>query len=125
MNIKDSSKLHCEESKGFFVDDTSGEKLDNKMVGEARRLEMHVFKEMGFYEYVPKEVAENDPRGKTVGVRWVDVRKGIGYRSRLVAQEFAGNDDRDDLFAATPALAATKTCISDAASERGYGRGAR
>jgi len=42
-----------------------------------------------------------------------------------VAQELAGNDDRDDLFAATPPLAATKTCISDAASKGDYGRGAR
>ena len=46
----------------------------------------------------------------------MDVQKGDIVRSRLVAQEFASNEDRDDLFAATPPLSATKVCISAAAS---------
>ena len=80
---------------------------------------------MEVYEYVLKEIADKDQKGKLVGVRWVDVKKGAIVRSRLVAQEFAGIDERDDLFAATPPLAATKMCISDAASKGDHGRGAR
>ena len=40
-----------------------------------------------------------------VTVRWADVLKATGIRSRLVARDFKGGDkDRDDLFAATPPL---------------------
>ena len=40
-----------------------------------------------------------------VSVRWVDI-KSDGARSRLVARDFKGGDnDRDDLSAATPPLA--------------------
>jgi len=60
-------------------------------------------------------------RGKVVGVRWVDVLKGEIVRSRLVAQEFAGNDDRDDLFAATPPLSASKYILSEVASRSDSG----
>ena len=61
---------------------------------------MKTFEEMGVYEYARR----CDIVGKIVGVRWVDVDKGSEIRSRLVAQEFAGTDDRDDLFAGTPPL---------------------
>lgn len=63
---------------------------------------MKTFFEMGVYEYVKKELAVQNKLGKVVGVRWVDVRKGPLVRSRLVAQEFAGSEDREDVFAATP-----------------------
>ena len=49
--------------------------------------------------------------------------KSSGVRSRLVAQEFASSEDRDDLFAATPPLSATKMAISDAASRGDFGKG--
>ena len=91
----------------------------------ARKLEMKKFQEMEVYEYVRREEARTDKKGKIVGVRWVDVQKGDLVRSRLVAQEFAGKDERDDIFAATPPLFATKLCISDAASRGDYGRGER
>ena len=55
-----------------------------------------------------------------VGVRWVKVRKGIReapkVRCRLIAQESAGSEARDDLFAGTPPLAAMRYVLSEAAS---------
>ena len=53
------------------------------------------------------------------------LKKGDIVRSRLVAQEFAGKEDRDDISAATPPLFATKMCISDAASRGDGGKGDR
>ena len=76
---------------------------------------------MDVYSYCKRGDAIQEG-GKIVGVRWVDVQKGAGIRSRLVAQEFAANEDRNDLFAATPPLMATKACISDAASKGKSGR---
>ena len=64
---------------------------------------------------VSREEALSDPTGTVVGVRWVDHNKGTSVspevRSRLVAQEFAAKDRRDDLFAATPPLAATRLLL--------------
>ena len=77
---------------------------------------MKNFEEMGVYEYVSRAEALRSSRGKLVGVRWVDVLKGDLVRSRLVAQEFASKEAREDLFAATPPLSATKYVISEVAS---------
>ena len=58
------------------------------------------------------------------GVRWVDTMKGEGIRSRLAARDF--NKDRgrnDDLFAATPPLAARRYPVSKMASENPFGLG--
>jgi len=109
------------ETKGYFIDDTTGVKLNHEMVQEGRILEMKTFKEMGVYEYVLKSEAVQSKSGKLVGVRWVDVLKGNLVRSRLVAQEFAGKDVRDDLFAATPPLSATKFVVSEVASKSNGG----
>ena len=65
-------------------------------------------------------MAEQDPDGVFVGVRWVDRNKGSegtqDIRSRLVAQEFA-TKDREGLFAATPPLGAARAMLSLAASQ--------
>ena len=66
---------------------------------------------------MPKDIAKADKQGMLVGVHWVDSQTGPIVRSRLVAQEFAGRDEREDIFAATPPLFATKAVISDAASQ--------
>ena len=115
-SFAESETLHKDEFQGVYVDDVTGGTLDPSLSKKAREAEMKSFEEMGVYEYVPKELAMKDANGKIVGVRWVDVLKGEDVRSRLVAQEFASGDDRDDIFAATPPLFATKMCISDAAS---------
>ena len=58
-----------------------------------------------------------------MGTRWVFVKKGDNVRCRLVAQEFAGSDKREDLYAGTPPLSATKYLLSDSVSRgaKGYG----
>jgi len=126
FNVEDAMKkvhideLHQEEEKGWrYIDDNTGETLDMKMVEKARAEELGTFKEMCVWVYVTREQAilELQDGGKLIGVRWVDILKGNGVRSRLVAQEFASNEDRDDLFAATPPLMATKYLLSDLASK--------
>ena len=44
------------------------------------------------------------------------VKKGDKVRCRLVAQEFAGSDKREDLYAGTPPLSATRYLLSDSVS---------
>ena len=53
------------------------------------------------------------------------MQKGPIVRSRLVAHEFAGKEEREDIFAATPPSFATKVVISDAASQGYWGNGER
>ena len=105
-----------------FIDDLTGLELDRRKVMKARLEEMSTFERMQVYECVPREVAKMSQTGKFVGVRWVDALKGVDVRSRLVAQEFAGREVRDDLFAGTPPLMATRAIISDVATNPGSGR---
>jgi len=122
MEKLDIDGLHeIEKVDWRFIDDTTGKELDAKLVRKARELELVTFREMGVYEYVPRGEARRSG-GKLVGVRWVDVAKGDGVRSRLVAQEFAGKEEREDLFAGTPPLAAVKLLISEVATKVGAGR---
>ena len=117
------------ESLEKAYDDLTGEELDPKLVKEAREEEMKGFKDFGVYEYVLRETARSDPTGKKIGVRWVDVNKGTSdrpkVRSRLVGQEFAGKEIREDLFAATPPMSATRTLLSLAASQKGTEKSAK
>ena len=79
--------LHEEHTtKGYFVDDSTGIKLNERMVLEGRKLEMETFKEMKVYDYIKRDEVKKNGTGKTVGVRWVDVLKNDVVRSRLVAQ---------------------------------------
>ena len=50
-----------------------------------------------------------------VKARWVKTVKGEEVRCRFVAQELAGGDPRDDLFAGTPPLFAARLLVSLAA----------
>ena len=92
------------------IDDVSGEPMDPSLIVKARQEEVRGFTERGVYHHVPRRVAEADPEGKFIGVRWVDVR------SRLVGQEFAHGQRRDDLYAPTPQLAAAWCLLSTCAS---------
>ena len=79
---------------------------------------------MRVWDRVTREQAKNDPDGKIVGTRWVFVKKGGKVRCRLVAQEFAGSDKREDLYAGTPPLSATRYLLSDIVSRgKRNGRG--
>lgn len=71
-------------------------------------------------DYALREVAEKDGGGKFAGTLWVDHKKGSDetpeIRSRLVGQEFAKGEIRDDLFAATPPLTASRLILPSLAS---------
>ena len=81
------------------IDDVSGEPLDPSLIRKARQEEMRGFGERQVYHHVLRSVAQADPEGKFIGVRWVDVNKGTKevpkVRSRLVGQEFAHGERRD------------------------------
>ena len=98
------------------LDHITEDYINPELIQQARQEEMHGFRDMEVHEYVSREEALSDPTGTVVGVRWVDHNKGTPLRpevrSRLVAQEFASKDRRDDLFAATPPLAATRLLLA-------------
>ncbi len=77
--------------------------------------------QMGVWDKATREQARNDPEGKIVGIRWVFIKKGDKVRCRLVAQEFAGSDKREDLYAGTPPLSATRYLLSDSVSREASG----
>ena len=84
------------------VDSTTGEVLDPEKVQAGCDEELGFMNQMRVWDKVSREQAQDDPEGKIVGTRWVFVKKGDKVRCRLVAQEFAGSDKRDDLSAGTP-----------------------
>ena len=106
---------HVEDQPEYwYQDDVTGQELDPKKVESARAEEMTTFKEMEVYEYWTREDMKRIKGHIKVGTRWVDVEKSAGkHRSRLVAMEFA-TTERDDLFAATPPLAAFRYLVSEA-----------
>ena len=55
------------------IDDVSGEPLDPSLIRKARHEEMRGFEERQVYHHVLRSVAQADPEGKFIGVRWVDV----------------------------------------------------
>ena len=76
------------------------------------------------FDKVPIKECWDKTNAKPVSTRWVDINKGDDsdpdYRSRWVGREFKGKDnDRDDLFAATPPLEAKKALIASAACQKG------
>ena len=93
------------DNANFFVnyeDYRTGLALDPKMVQKNA--------EMGVYEHVPEQEFQTDPHAKLIGTGCEE------NRSRLCAQEFAKGEQRDDLFAGTPPLPATKLLASLCAS---------
>ena len=69
--------LIIEKIKGKkFVDDLTGQVLDERLVNKARRLEMEYFKQKDVYTKVPRSEAMRRTGRQPIGVRWVDVNKG-------------------------------------------------
>ena len=102
---------------------TTGDCINPELIQQARQEEMNGFRDMEVYEYVSRQEALSDPTGTVVGVRWVDHNKRTSIQpevpSRLVAQEIASKDRRDDLFAATPPLAVSSWLVWRAAAKGG------
>ena len=95
-------------------------KLDEEKVRAGRETKV---KRMLLEFEVYDEVNEQQASGKRIwNGAWLDSQKRPGLvRSRLVVNEVRGASKREDVFAATPPLAAMRFILSRAAS-RGHGR---
>ena len=107
---------------GETRDSTTGELLDPAKVDEGCTEEMGFMAQMRVWDRVTREEARSDPEGKIVGTRWVFVKKGDKVRCRLADQVFTGSDKREDLYAGTPPLSATRYLLSDSVSRGKRGR---
>lgn len=117
--LEDLASQRWEESShlpGETHDSTTSEVLDPVKVKEGCDEEMGLMSHMRVWDRVTRESARDDPEGKIVGTRRVFVKKVDKVRCRLVAQEFAGSDKREDLYAGTPPLSATRYLLSDIVS---------
>ena len=95
-------------------DSSTGEELDASKVRAGCDEELEYMKHMSVWDRA-------QVRDKVIGTRWVYVKKPNQVRCRLVAQEFAGSEKREDLYAGTPPMAATRYLLSDTVS-RGRAR---
>ena len=106
------------------TDDQFGEPLVPDLVRKARKEEMVYFRDMNVYEKVSLSECTSATGKKPIAVRWVDINKGDSaapnYRSRLVAKEFRGNEDRPEWFAATPPSECLKIMLSKLASNKKF-----
>ena len=96
---EDFANRRWEESQSYpgeTRDSTTGELLDPARVDEGCDEEMGFMAQMHVWDRATRKEARNDPEGKIVGTRWFLVKKGDKVRCRLVAQEFAGSDKRED-----------------------------
>ena len=100
-----------------IVDSATGERLDTAQVKGGCDEELKYMRKMKVWD----RVLRSEVRDKIIGTRWVYTKKPNLVRSRLVAQEFAGSEKREDLYAGTPPMAATRYLLSDTVSR---GRGA-
>jgi hypothetical protein len=98
-------------------DELTGKALDLEKVTAGRMKELNKFSERKVYVHVPRKVALANREGKFLKTRWVQTEKGDEVRCRLVAQEFAHGDPREDLFAGTPPLFAARLLVSRTASD--------
>ena len=101
---------------GETRDSTTGEVLDPVNVREGCEEEVGFMSQMHVWDRVTQGQARQAPEGKIVGTRLVFEKKGDKVRSRFVAQEFAGSDKREDLYAGTPPRSATSYLLPDAVS---------
>ena len=74
------------------------EELDASQVRAGCDEELEYMRQMSVWDRIPRAQA----RDKVIGTRWVYVKKPNQVRCRLVAQEFAGSEKREDLDAGTP-----------------------
>ncbi len=100
-----------------IVDSVTGEGLEPTQVKAGCDEALKYMKSMKVWD----RVLRSGVRDKIVGSRWVYAKKPNLVSCRLVAQEFAGSEKREDLYAGTPPMAATRYLLSDTVSR---GRGA-
>ena len=105
---------------GKFKDDITGQILDDKMVGEAQRLELGYFDNKSVWTLRPRAECRERTGKPPITVRWVIVNKGDdqvpNYRARLVARQIR-HQGVESIFAPTPPLEAIRTVCSIAATQ--------
>jgi hypothetical protein len=114
-----------EDADVLFSEDGVGGSVENELdpieVAKAREEELAEL-EKRVYEIADIEECWARTGKAPIGVRWVDVRKKEGmHRSRLVAQDFAPKNKRNDiegLYAAMPPLELVKLLMARASSVR-------
>ena len=113
----DSEKLGVNSSSVF--DTYTGLKQDGARVKAGRETEVKSMLAFGVYEEVSEELA----RGKRIwNSSCLDSQKKVGLvGSKLLVNQVRGERKREDVFAATPHLAATRS-ISSRAASGGHGR---
>ena len=99
-------------------DSVSGEDLEPSQVRVGCDEELDFMRKMKVWDRIPRSEVQD----KVIGTRWVYTKKPNLVRCRLVAQEFAGSEKTEDLYAGTPPMAATRYLLSDTVSR---GRGAQ
>ena len=109
---------------GQFKDDLTGQVLNDKLVHQARAVELAFFCSNGVWAKKPRGLARERTGKSPISVRWVDVNKGDdfnpNYRSRLVARELKALDKSgQSYFAPAPPLEALRTVVSMATSSIG------
>jgi len=117
-------QANLERRGDYFIDDVSGNVLNPKLVRQARADERAGVYHHKIFDKVPISECVKNTGKQPIGTRWVDINKGDtsnpDHRSRWVGREFKGRDNnRDDLFAATPPLEAKKSLIALAALQKG------
>ena len=91
--------------------------MDPKEVKRARGEEIGYMVKRGIWKVRPTTECWERLGKAQVSVRWVDTLKSDGVRSRLVARDFKGGDnDRDDMFAATLTRESKRMLLSKAAT---------
>ena len=114
--------------EGEYVDQKTGQPLDQGLAKAARLEEIAFMKKIGLYEEVPIEECWEKTGKPPTSTRWVDVNKGTAenpdVRCRLVARDFKpkGEKDREDLFAGMPPLETKKLLFPKAVQENGERR---
>ena len=113
----DSGKLG--ENSSSVFDTHAGLKLDGARVKAGRETEVKSMLAIGVYEEVSEELAS----GKRIwNSSWLDTQKKVGLvGSKLFVNKSEVKWKRDDVFAAAPLHAATRS-ISSRAASRGHGR---
>ena len=103
-------------------DDVKGENLKPERVMKARMEEIEHMQEKGIWREVDEEECWKMTGKAPVTVKWVDTSKGSDSepfeRCRIAARDFKerGDNDRQDLFAATPPLEMKRMLMSKAAT---------
>ena len=104
-------------------DDVDGGEIPLSKVAEARGEEVEFMVGKRIWDEVPEKESWDKTGKVPVSVRWVDTNKGsrdnMVIRSRLVARDFEGKDNkRDDLFAETPPREAKRMLFSGSVTRR-------